>query len=88
MLRNIVQRVREEHRLELKLAPEVEARLRALCTADLTHGGRGIGNALESVFINPLARALFATELAGRSKITVTALAEHEKVFDVALRFQ
>ena len=86
MLRNIVRRVREEHRLELELAPELEERLRALCIADLANGGRGIGNALESVFINPLARALFATELAGRSVITVTALTEHEKVYEVELR--
>lgn len=33
--------------------------LAALCLADLSNGGRGIRNQLESHFVNPLARALF-----------------------------
>lgn len=85
MLKNVVRRVREEHRLELKLTAEAEARLRALCIADLANGGRGIGNALESVFINPLARALFALDLEGRDEITVTAIEEQDKVYHVTL---
>jgi energy-coupling factor transporter ATP-binding protein EcfA2 len=33
--------------------------LRTLCLSDLSHGGRGIRNKVESHLINPLARALF-----------------------------
>jgi ATP-dependent Clp protease ATP-binding subunit ClpB len=76
MLRNVVNRVREEHKLELSLAPDVRDRLRELCVKDLSNGGRGIGNQLESLFVNPLARALFALPLAGRAALTVTGLAE------------
>jgi energy-coupling factor transporter ATP-binding protein EcfA2 len=35
------------------------AQLRGLCLSDLSHGGRGIRNKVESGLINPLARALF-----------------------------
>lgn len=78
MLANVVSRVQEEHKLALELAQEVHARLLALCTRDLSNGGRGIGNQLESVFINPLARALFAFDMEGRSSVRVAELSESE----------
>jgi hypothetical protein len=86
MLNNVVRRVREEHHLALEIPEPVYERLLALCSADLANGGRGIGNALESVFINPLARALFETELAGRDSITVADVVEQDKVFSITLR--
>jgi ATP-dependent Clp protease ATP-binding subunit ClpA len=86
MLDNVVKRVAEEHHLALEIPDGVRERLLGLCTRDLADGGRGIGNALESVFINPLARALFETALEGRSAITVVDIVEDEKVFSVRLR--
>lgn len=85
MLKNVARRLADEHRLALEIPAAVRERLLALCTRDLSNGGRGIGNALESVFINPLARALFATELEGRGRITVTDIVEQDKVFSVVL---
>jgi ATP-dependent Clp protease ATP-binding subunit ClpA len=85
MLANVARRLREEHKLELVLPDAVRARLLSLCIRDLSNGGRGIGNALESVFINPLARALFATELEQRSAITVSDIVEQDKVFSVVI---
>ncbi|MGB4467691.1 MAG: AAA family ATPase [Azovibrio sp.] len=68
MLDNVVSRVREEHQLELELEPAVRRELMARCIDDLSNGGRGIGNQLESLFINPLARALFGLDLEGRQR--------------------
>jgi ATP-dependent Clp protease ATP-binding subunit ClpA len=45
--------------------------LREWCTDELDKGGRGIGMALESHFVNPLARALFDRELGAEERITV-----------------
>ena len=78
MLRNVVNRVRDEHKVDLALAPDVTDRLRELCTKDLGNGGRGIGNQLESLFVNPLARAMFRFPLAGRTTLAVKDLAEDE----------
>jgi ATP-dependent Clp protease ATP-binding subunit ClpA len=78
MLRNVANRVREEHKVTLEIAPEVRARLCDACTRDLSNGGRGIGNQLESLFVNPLSRALFRFSLEGRTSVTVNALAEDE----------
>jgi len=44
---------------EVQLTDKVRDKLRSLCIADLTNGGRGIRNKLEAHLINPLARALF-----------------------------
>jgi hypothetical protein len=49
----------EQAGYRVTLAPETRARLRELCLADLSHGGRGVRNQLEAHLINPLARALF-----------------------------
>jgi ATP-dependent Clp protease ATP-binding subunit ClpB len=85
MLKNVASRMMEEHKIALDIPPAVYDRLQALCTRDLSNGGRGIGNQLESVFINPLSRALFSLPLAGRKSITVTDVVEQDKIFSVGL---
>jgi energy-coupling factor transporter ATP-binding protein EcfA2 len=86
MLKNVARRLAEEHRVELVIPAPLRARLLDLCARDLANGGRGIGNTLESVFINPLARALFALDLEGRAQVTVAAIEEQDKVFSVVLQ--
>jgi hypothetical protein len=68
----ILQRVRENVGPRLEMPPNVVATLRDWCTEDLTDGGRGIGNQLETLFINPLARALFPWEPVPGTTMTVT----------------
>jgi ATP-dependent Clp protease ATP-binding subunit ClpB len=58
-LANVLGRVGEEHGITVVVDDEARAMLLAECTADLSRGGRGIGAALETAFVNPLARALF-----------------------------
>lgn len=86
MLKNITRRLAEEHKLELVIPDPIRAQLLDLCTRDLSNGGRGIGNTLESAFINPLARALFALDLEQREQVTVAAIEEQDKVFSVTLQ--
>jgi len=85
MLKNVARRLQEELRCQLALTPEVRAALLERCTRDLSHGGRGIGNQLESAFINPLSRALFGADLAGRSKVTVERLEEVDRVISLGI---
>lgn len=51
--------VRAEHGVEIEIAPDAWRDLRKLCVSDWFEGGRGIGNRIESHFINPLSRELF-----------------------------
>jgi energy-coupling factor transporter ATP-binding protein EcfA2 len=86
MLGNVTRRLAEEHKLELVMTDAIRTRLLDLCTRDLSNGGRGIGNTLESVFINPLARALFALDSESRTQVTVMSIDEQDKVFSVTLQ--
>ena len=85
MLANVARRLVDEFGLALSLADEVRSALRARCTADLSNGGRGIGNALESAFINPLSRALFEQNLEGKHQLHVAALAQQDKVISLSV---
>ncbi len=58
-LDNVVRRVRAELGIELELPRDVRAALVTEAVADLSTGGRGVGLKLESLLVNPLARALF-----------------------------
>lgn len=71
MIGNILLRLREERHIVLEILPEVYEKLCALCTEDLSMGGRGIGNRIEKMFVNPLSRALFdAGILEGNAVVT------------------
>lgn len=63
MLSNIASRVHRELGVEVSLSEDVIRTVRHYCTSDLTNGGRGIGNKLETALINPLSRELFRLEL-------------------------
>jgi len=71
---NVVERVRSELRVELVVPDGVVADLVARVTADLGKGGRGVGLALESAFVNPLARALFANPRTDRVSVASIGL--------------
>ena len=76
MLQNVINRVSEEHGITLIIAPEARQELLELCTRDLNNGGRGIGNQVESSFINPLGRALFALDLSQKESLVVSRVSE------------
>ncbi|WP_018655775.1 AAA family ATPase [Actinomadura flavalba] len=82
---NICRRVADEHRLVLTVRGDAMSTLRSWCTSELAKGGRGIGMALESHFVNPLARALFDRDLAPDERITVTALRREGGIVHVDL---
>ncbi len=80
MLRNIVARIAKTQKIELTIDSAVRADLSARITSDLSNGGRGIGNALESLLINPLGRVLWDLDLAEGTAIRVTQLAFEDGV--------
>ncbi|MBI1891950.1 MAG: ATP-dependent Clp protease ATP-binding subunit [Burkholderiales bacterium] len=86
MLKNVARRLHEEFKLQLAMPPEIRAALLERCVRDLDHGGRGIGNQLESVFINPLSRALFEHDLEGKQRVVVTQITEADKVITLTIQ--
>jgi ATP-dependent Clp protease ATP-binding subunit ClpA len=74
MLGKISGRMNEEHNAALLINPEPVAMIHEKCKQDLSNGGRGIGNCLETMLINPLSRALFAQDTVKDKTVTVTGI--------------
>jgi ATP-dependent Clp protease ATP-binding subunit ClpA len=86
MVHNILDRLAERQKINVTVTEAVGASLKKLCTADLSNGGRGIGNQLEAFLINPLARSLFDKRVAERSNVEITAIETVDGVPTVTLR--
>lgn len=74
MMGNIQRRVLEEHSAELVFSDVAQRQLLEWSTADLSNGGRGIGSCLETMLVNPLARALFSEGSLRGKTITVSSM--------------
>jgi energy-coupling factor transporter ATP-binding protein EcfA2 len=63
MLNNIISKLWEDKKITLKFDDSAYEKLREECTKDLSMGGRGIGNKLEDIFVNPLSREIFERDV-------------------------
>jgi ATP-dependent Clp protease ATP-binding subunit ClpB len=86
MMTNIAARLKDEHDLTLRVPAPIRQKLLALCIDNLAQGGRGVANRLESVFVNPLSRALFATSLEGRTTVAIADLTAKDGVYTVTVK--
>ncbi len=75
----IIRRLEEQKAIRVAITEEACAELSAAALADLSNGGRGVGNQVEALLINPLSRWLFDHGVTGDAQITL----EH---FDVTAR--
>jgi ATP-dependent Clp protease ATP-binding subunit ClpA len=71
MLRNLRLKLEDEHKIQLSIDPYVENKLYEEVCKDLSMGGRGIGNKLEKIFINPLSTLLFELSPSAGDKVYV-----------------
>jgi ATP-dependent Clp protease ATP-binding subunit ClpA len=70
MVRATLQEV-EQSGIHVLLAVEAQTQLAKLCLDDLSNGGRGIRNKVETHLINPLSRALFDRNASSGSRWTI-----------------
>ncbi|MBV9439378.1 MAG: ATP-dependent Clp protease ATP-binding subunit [Candidatus Eremiobacteraeota bacterium] len=75
MLRNIVTRLAKTQKVDLRIDDAVRTQLLMRIKSDLSNGGRGIGNALESLLINPLGRVLWELDVSEGMTLRLTQLA-------------
>jgi len=62
MIERVVKKMEKEKGIKIQIEKEAVGKIVEKATSDLSMGGRGIGNALEEVFINPLSELLFEIE--------------------------
>ena len=67
----IVKNLAAEKRIELVISDKAMNVLQEKALGNLANGGRGIGNIVESLLINPLSRYLFDEEISGNVKLVL-----------------
>ena len=75
----IIRRLAEQKGIRVAITDEAYAELSAAALHDLSNGGRGVGNQVEALLINPLSRWLFDNAVIGNADVTI----EH---FDVGAK--
>ncbi|MBF0409638.1 MAG: AAA family ATPase [Candidatus Riflebacteria bacterium] len=72
MFNNIRIQLSESHKMHLTMNSENKERLFAACTESLVMGGRGIGNRVEKILLNPLSTQLFEIDAQEDESINIT----------------
>jgi ATP-dependent Clp protease ATP-binding subunit ClpA len=74
MVDGVLADIESSQGIRLAIDLDSRAQLRALCLTDLSNGGRGIRNKVETHLINPLARALFDQNAKAGSGFVIQSL--------------
>lgn len=67
----IIRRMEEQKNICITIADEAYTQLQSAALADLSNGGRGVGNQVEALLINPLSRWLFDHEVLSNAQVTI-----------------
>lgn len=70
-INKICKNLMADKKIEIRLSEKAFNVLKENALKNLQNGGRGIGNVVESLFINPLSRFLFDNEISDNAKISV-----------------
>lgn len=73
-LEKIAENLKERKNISLEISPTVWDQILMHAKANLENGGRGIGNVVESLFVNPLSRFLFDADIEGNCKVVVNRI--------------
>ncbi len=60
--------------LDVTISPSALSKLKEVCLADLSNGGRGIRNQIEAHLTNPLARALFDADMQPGGRLEIAEI--------------
>jgi len=88
MINNTISKIKENFRILIEIVPEVLERINEEACKDLSMGGRGIGNKLEDVFVNPLSSLLFELMPAENSKVVIERIIQDNGMWKLEGRIQ
>ncbi|MBF0536791.1 MAG: ATP-dependent Clp protease ATP-binding subunit [Nitrospirae bacterium] len=86
MLQNILDKIKDSYNINVSLSKEAYERLVTITCSDLSMGGRGIGNKLESALINPFSRLLF--ELQGSNGFIIRDITQEGQSWKLTIDSQ
>lgn len=70
-INKIIRNLKLNKNIDLKIEPAVMDVLKSKAIDNLDNGGRGIGNIVESIFVNPLSRTMFDNGVFDNAKIVM-----------------
>lgn len=70
-IKKIVNNLKADKNIVLTISDDAYDTLRQKANANLDNGGRGIGNIVESLFVNPLSRFMFDNEIFTNTEIAI-----------------
>jgi ATP-dependent Clp protease ATP-binding subunit ClpA len=73
----------ENRQIRLVFSDEARRFIGERALANLENGGRGIGNVIETVFLNPLSRYMFDQRIFGERHVTVQRLVEKDGIVNL-----
>ena len=82
-LAKIVKQIYQDKAIEIEISKEAHETLAQNVLKNLDNGGRGIGNIVESLLINPLSRYLFDNEIFSNSKVVIEQINDSEKPYSI-----
>jgi ATP-dependent Clp protease ATP-binding subunit ClpA len=86
MLQNVLNRLKEQHGIAISFERDAYEQLIKECCSNLSMGGRGVGNKLEQVFVNPLSRSLFDINVQRGSSLVVSGVQQEGTQWSLQLR--
>ena len=79
MFNNVLNKLQEDHKISLEIDKNVLEKIKELSISNLEMGGRGIGNKIETYFVNPLADLLFELEPKEGDVVKITDIKEENQ---------
>ena len=83
-LKKIIRQIHTDKAIELSIGPEAYHTLSERIMQNLENGGRGIGNIVESLLINPLSRYLFDNRIFSDANILIDAIQAEKMPYSLA----
>lgn len=82
-VRKIVERLKTEKNILVEVSSDAMTTLYKNAISNLENGGRGIGNIVESMFINPLSRYLFDNNVFNNKSITINTVDDSRQPYSI-----
>jgi len=84
----IVRNLKLNKNIDLEIMPAAMEVLKAKAMGNLDNGGRGIGNIVESIFVNPLSRVMFDNGVFDNAKIVMKSIDGENMPYECVCEFE
>lgn len=85
MIKNVLDKIRSIYHIGITISPSVQEKIEEYCCKDVSRGGIGIGEHLESILVDPLSLALIREIFSSGEKVILTQISDTDSGWEVNL---